>query len=674
MKKKLISALAIGLSCMMLLGGCGNSNTGDNGSSDGNSNSGSGGNTLVIGTTTFNGIFNPFFYNTAFDAQAFETIFTNVCEPDENNELIDKGGSISAEEVKAADGSVQTLYTIKLKEGMKFHDGEDVTIDDLLFNYYVMADPTYDGMSTFVSSIDVVGMKEYYYDDANYSTKVAEIAAEAKAKADTEEGFMQYLIESNCEGWYAGDPNGDVGDGRTFIQYLTDEGYDAASVAANSDDFLKLLAKCEYEKYAENYDAVSWWTSKLSEDYIQEGLEDGIDVEKIEGITRVDDLTCTVLLNGVNIVADRQLAHQVITPEHYYGEGFVKGDLSMVKAKNDAPMGSGPYKWVGYDKNVVSVTKFDDYFLGTPKIENIKYQVIDEEQKVNAVVSGDIDITNPSASLEIMEELKANEIEYSLIGNPGYGYIGISAKRIPDLKVREGLMHLMTREQAVSTYYGELAEVLERPMTPTLAEYPTDAKEYWGYDKDKALECFKEAGYEQVNGKLVKDGKQLSVEVGIGDASSHPSTPILTQMKADMEALGAELVVSDLDFSILSNRQQNDDIDMFVLAWGNSTNCDLTQIFGSEYTKVGGSNRTWVQDPKVDALLKEVMQTLDFDERKALVAEELDQIMSWATYMPVYQRKNLWIYNSNTINVDTIPENTSTYYNYVNEIHLLELN
>ena len=112
---------------------------------------------------------------------------------------------------------------------------------------------------------------------------------------------------------------------------------------------------------------------------------------------------------------------------------------------------------------------------------------------------------------------------------------------------------------------------------------------------------------------------------------------------------------------------------MWVMAWGNSNDCDLTQLFGSEFVKAGGSNRTWVQDEKVDALLKEVMQTLDFDERKALVEEELDQIMSWATYMPVYQRKNLWIYNGDTVNVDTIPENTSTYYNYVNEIHLLEL-
>ena len=665
MKRKIL-ALLLSATMLFTLGGC---------SSEGKDNNkgGVGNNTLVIGTSTFNGVFNPFFYNTAYDSQAFETVFTSVCETNENNELIDKGGSITAEEITAEDGNVQTLYTIKLKEGMKFHDGEDVTIDDLIFMYYVYADPTYDGMASFISSIDIVGMKEYYYDDANYSSKVAEIEAEAEKKAATEEGFIQYLIDSNCEDWYKGDPNGDIGDGTTFIEYLKNEGYEVDSVSSNSDEFLKLLAKCEYEKYKDSYDAVTWWISALSKDYISAGLEDGIDVETITGINKVDDLTCTVLVNGINVSGDRQLALQPLTPEHYYGEGFVKGNLSGVKAKNDTPMGSGPYKWVGYDNNVVSVTKFDDYFLGAPKIENIKYQVVEEEQKVNAIISGDIDITDPSASLEIMEELEANEIEYSLIGYPGYGYIAISAKRVPDLKVREGLMHLMTREQAIATYYGELAQVIERPMTPTLAEYPQDAKEYWGYDKEKALECFKEAGYEQVGGKLVKDGKQLTVEVVIGEASSHPSTPILTQMKSDMEELGAELIISDVDFSILTNRVNNDDVDMWVMALGNSTDCDLSQIFGSEFTKAGGSNRTWVEDSEVDALLKEVMQTLDLEERKALVAEELDKIMSWATYMPVYQRKNLWIYNSETVNTDTIPENTSTYYNYVNEIHLLEL-
>ena len=39
----------------------------------------------------------------------------------------------------------------------------------------------------------------------------------------------------------------------------------------------------------------------------------------------------------------------------------------------------------------------------------------------------------------------------------------------------------------------------------------------------------------------------------------------------------------------------------------------------------------------------QVMQTLDLEERRALVAQELDKIMSWATYMPVYQRQILLV-------------------------------
>lgn len=532
-----------------------------------NGDKGVGSNTLVIGTSSFNGIFSPFFSQTGYDAQAIELVFVNVCELNENNELVDKAGHIEAELLENEDGTIQTLYTITLQENMHFSDGEPVTIDDLIFSYYVLADPAYDGTDTFASSIDIVGLKEYVNDD----------------------------------------------------------------------------------------------------------LADGVDIESISGIKKVDELTCRVLVNGINVIGDRILTQLSIVPKHYYGEGFEKGKLAGVKEKNDTPMGSGPFVWVSYENNIVTVKRNEDYFLGTPKIEYVKYQVIDEEQKIDAIINGDIDITDPSASIEVVGQLEVAGIPYSLTGYPGYGYIAISAKRVPDLKVREGLMHLMTRTQAIKTYYGEMAQVIERPMTPTLTEYPDDAEEYWGYDPQKALECFKEAGYEQINGKLVKDGKQLVVEIGIGEAASHPSTPILTQMANDLKAMGGQLIISDMDFSLLNNRVQNDNLDMWVMAWGNATNCDMTQLYGSEYVKAGGSNRTWIQDEGLDKLMEEIMQTFELEERKKLVAEALDMVMSWATMLPVYQRNEMLVYNPDRVNMDTIPQNTSTYYNYVNEIEKLEV-
>ncbi len=70
----------------------------------------------------------------------------------------------------------------------------------------------------------------------------------------------------------------------------------------------------------------------------------------------------------------------------------------------------------------------------------------------------------------------------------------------------------------------------------------------------------------------------------------------------------------------------------------------------------------------------EIRSTLDFDKRCELVAKELDMIMEAAVYMPVYQRKNMEIYNATNLNISTLPEETTTYYNYVAEIETLEMN
>jgi peptide/nickel transport system substrate-binding protein len=42
-----------------------------------------------------------------------------------------------------------TTYKIKIRDDIKFSDGEKLTIDDVIFNMYVYADPEYAGSSTF---------------------------------------------------------------------------------------------------------------------------------------------------------------------------------------------------------------------------------------------------------------------------------------------------------------------------------------------------------------------------------------------------------------------------------------------------------------------------------------------------------------------------------------------
>ncbi|MCI5873149.1 MAG: ABC transporter substrate-binding protein [Clostridiales bacterium] len=683
MKKKLISLLLVA-SMVASLAACG----GDKGETVDSTESGSNTattstyDTLVVGLQPMDGVFSPFFYTSAYDDQVNTAVFENVCELNADGELVDNAGHVEVEEVTAEDGSTKYVYTVSVQEGMTFSDGEPVTIDDLLFSYYVYADPTYDGMSTF-GTLDIEGMEEYRNSAAPLWKAMVNAGEENTDFSNwTEEqqtaffgtdlptagaAFAQEIVDYCVEAGYAADSN-DVATAAAAW------GFDGLAEDATAEDFFYLMA----DGYG--WDLLSLSNTESAGSSLFDLLGDGYtevvelaDVDSISGIQKVDDYTCTVTFNSANISADKQVAWLPLIPEHYYGESFTKGDLSGVKAKNSAPMGSGPYVFQSYENNIVTLTANESYWKGCPKIPNLKFQVVNEQDKVDLVLNGEIDITDPSASLEIVDQLDQNtdKAAYSLVDNPGYGYIGINAERVPDVNVRKGLMCLMNREPAVQSYYGELGTVIERPMTPTLAEYPDDAEPYYSYDPAKALEYFEAAGYTQKDGKLVNaDGEQLKVTCGIGDASSHPSTPILTQMANDLASMGGELVVNDLEFNVLSTQVQGGELDMWVMAWGNSTDCDLTQIFGSE----GGSNYQHYYSPEIDALQAEILQTVDFDKRCELVAEELDLIMDAAVYMPVYQRKNMEIYNAATLNISTLPEETTTYYNYSKQYETLEMN
>lgn len=639
--------------------------------------------TLVIGVQPLDGVFSPFFYQSAYDDQVNSLIFESICELNPDGELVDNCGHVEVKEEKAEDGSTKYVYTVSIKEGMTFSDGEAITIDDVLFTYYVYADPSYDGMSTF-ATLDIDGMADYVNSEKPLWKAISEAGKENTDFTNwTEEqqtkfwedldvagaAFAQEIVDAVIAGQEEGAENpiqeGDVKGAAASW------GFELADGATTLDFFNAMVEQYQGDlaTLSDTETAGSSLADLLGEAYTQ--MVALSDVNEIRGIQKVDDYTCTITFNSPNISADKQVAWTSIMPEHYYGAGFSKGNLDSVKEKNTAPLGSGAYVFESYDNNIVSLTANPNYWAGEPKIPNIKVQTVNEEDKVDLVLNGEIDVTDPSASTEIIEQLEAetDKASYTLVDNPGYGYIGINAERVPDLNVRKGLMHLMNRAPAISSYYGELGAVVERPMTPTLAEYPDDATEYYGYDPAKALEYFKAAGYEEKDGKLVKDGEQLTITVGIGDSATHPSTPILTQMANDMEAMGAQLVVNDMQFNILNTEVTGGNLDMWVMAWGNATDCDLTQIFGSK----GGSNYQRYSDPKIDAIQAEILKTIDFDERCKLVAEELDMIMEAAVYMPVYQRKNMEIYNATTMNLDTLPEETTTYYNYSKEIETLEM-
>ncbi|MBO5770232.1 MAG: ABC transporter substrate-binding protein [Spirochaetales bacterium] len=623
--------------------------------------------TLVIAVpATFEEKWNPFLAESAYDQDVLDQIFVSPIRINKDNEVIPWGGNITTTE--NADGTV--TYTVTVKPGMKFSDGEEVTIDDYLYSVYVCSDPSYTGPSALIIE-DIVGIKEYYYDDPNYSEVISGFAATAAEKysLDTisKEDYMTYLIETNLEGWWGGLNSYD------WKGYAESEGFGAqyaAIDATNADAVLTLIAEIEYANYFGSYDPQTWWEAKLAESYIAGNLADGVDVPEISGIKRIDDYTATVTYASVNIYGDRSISF-AFAPAHYYGE-FKKGDVSAILS-NMQPVGSGPYVFKGFADNIATVTANVNYFEGVHVIGTVKFQYVPEADALASLSSGVIDICNPSGSKENVEELDSLGLAYDLTDNAGYGYSGFNCNNL-DQNIRKGLFSLMNRRASVAGYYGsKIAQVIERPMTTVIAEYPDDAAEYYPYDPAKALEYFKAAGYEQVNGKLVnKAGEQLVVNAYIGGdgVGDHPAYAMYTQAAEDMAALGAELQINDVQFAVLQSAMNDGTADIFTLAWGNVNTCDKSSQFASD----GGQNRYNVKDAKMDALLDEIMKTVDLEERKALVAEMLDLAMDLAIELPLYQRKNILAYNGDNVDLSSFPEETTAFWDYSSELWKIRMN
>lgn len=131
---------------------------------------------LKIGVEGITGNFNPFYMTEKADKAIASQIHLSIQNKNASNKLENAAGSISYQYI----GDNQVKYTVTIKENLYFSDGTNATIDDVIFWYYLLADATYDGPYKDFYLNDIVGLKEYYYDDENYQLHLSELNGDSK--------------------------------------------------------------------------------------------------------------------------------------------------------------------------------------------------------------------------------------------------------------------------------------------------------------------------------------------------------------------------------------------------------------------------------------------------------------------------------------------------------------
>ena len=236
----------------------------DNESSDSNINNGNNSGTkpgtstqtpdaFVIMSDDFDGVFNPFFAYADSDKKIVEmTQIKLITAKYVNSALQTAYGEDEAAVAKDFDIQYnaeknETVYTFVLKNGIKFSDGQPLTMEDVLFNLYVYLDPSYTGSATIYST-KIKGLSEYRT-QSNASGNVDQdelIAEDAASRAQARINELVNLFKT-----FGDQKNGYSATYEDMIEAIdnkktTSSGYKHA-VGDKSDEELKAQLTEDYE-------------------------------------------------------------------------------------------------------------------------------------------------------------------------------------------------------------------------------------------------------------------------------------------------------------------------------------------------------------------------------------------------------------------------------------------
>ncbi len=377
-----------------------------------------------------------------------------------------------------------TTYRVKLRSDLYFSDGVQVTADDLIFNYYMLLQPEFDGKGMF-RSYPIVGLLNYYYNNSAAETVVItdEMVADRLKNAievpvnDVISDYIREIMHSTLESemklfedtWatYQSIHKANSALELFYSLYGLDLNYSLPDkTAAEVVDDVTVQYGMNYQLLADSYACDPHYFDEQIQNYVRERLQyeyilitPGENVDSISGIRKLGDYEISISVYGFAVETIYNLFDIYIAPMHYYGNpdcydydahrfGFIRGGLDFEKLHVSEPMGAGPYRFVSYDPaaGTAELAASGYYWQGKPKQDLLRILKIspsidknENEALAYALFNNEIDIASVEGDKGFYEQIRWMNANDSLCGtaiqtlqypNYGYSYIGINASMV----------------------------------------------------------------------------------------------------------------------------------------------------------------------------------------------------------------------------------------------------
>lgn len=226
--------------------------------------------------------------------------------------------------------------------------------------------------------------------------------------------------------------------------------------------------------------------------------------EMVEDVKVISDYVVEFKLSHPNAVLLNNLSTSLaILPPAYVaeaGEAFAR-----------QPIGAGPFQFVSWlPGQSLTLKRFEDYYQGPAAYEAVMFRFIpDDVSRVNALLSGDVDIAGPLADEHARQVEQGSNTHLSTASTVERRQIILDTTRAPfdDVRVRQAVNYAIDVEAIIDFVLGGYGQVTATAVVPVEYGYAADIKPY-PYDPERAVELLTEAGY--------ADGLEVTFYVPIG--------------------------------------------------------------------------------------------------------------------------------------------------------------
>ncbi len=322
------------------------------------------------------------------------------------------------------------------------------------------------------------------------------------------------------------------------------------------------------------------------------------------------------------------------------------------------PVGTGPFKFLEWKtKDHITLVKNENYWGTQAKLDKVVFKVIPEAgARMMALRTGDIDMAMQPTPAELgMFRADKNFTVAETMGLRVF-YLGFHNEKFPtdDPKVRQALAMSVDVKGIVENIMEGAAVPPKGYLAPAVFGFKDmELDKRFPYNPEKAKALLAEAGWKDTDndGILDKNGKKLTINFLGAKGRYLMDAEVCEAAQAMFKDIGVDAKLDFFEWATTFTALRKADLEynLFTLGWL-TTNADadysLYAMFHSSQFSPKGWNNDRFKDARVDELLDKARSSQDRAERLKLYDEAQEIIAQSATWIPVYNTKEIFVLNS----------------------------